>query len=240
MTTLISENLANDSYAPVSAGAITPATAAANELTRELKLRVTNQLISLGDERDLKDAGKIRGTLALWAPDRRDKRSPAGSIARKILVDAWQEARLPDPIFDRIRPIEYPWSESARDLFFAGKTKSAITLEHVKPASYLLKEVLFPAAEDPNVTDEMFLDLLNAEHSRLSFTIVSKLEDDMINHAGFRDKHVESEDDWARYTLSGIDTSTFMALVDDERFDKDTMLKTWAGRRRVVAPLTLV
>lgn len=220
--------------------AFTPATAAPNELTRELKLRVTNQLISLGEERDLKDAGKIRGTLALWAPDRNDKRSPALSIARKILVDAWQEARLPDPIFDRIRPIEYPWSESARDLFFAGKTKGAITLEHVKPASYLLKNVLFPAAEDPNVTDEMFLDLLNAEHSRLSFTIVSKLEDDMINKAGFRDRHVEDVDDWARYTLSGIDVSTFKALSDDERFDKDTMLKVWAGRRKVIMPVAVI
>ena len=230
MTTLTTEYDINDDEFAVTTSPAAPV------LYRELKRRDTFQLDSFG-ERDLSDAAKIRGTLALWAPDRHLKKSPAQGIARKILVDAWQEARLPDACYDRIRPIEYPWSKSARDLFFAGKTKSSITLEHVKPASYLLKEILFPAAEDPNCTDQMFLDLLVEEHSRLSFTVVTKLEDTLINQAGFRDKHVESEDDWARYRIAGIDPSTFMALFEDERFDQSTMLKFRSGRLAVVPPV---
>lgn len=248
MNTSITEMNVNDEFAvaeyagdvvPAESGLILPATSAVSKLNRELVRRDVFQLESFG-ERDLLDAAKMRQTLAIWAQDRTAKKSPAYGIARKILVDAWQEARLPDACFDRIRPIEYPWSESARDLFFAGKTKGNITLEHVKPASYLLKEILFPAAEDPECTDEVFLDLLIREHSRLSFTVVTDFEDKMINQAGFRDRHVESEDDWARYRLSGIDPSNFMALFEDERFDRGTMIKSWRGKLLVVPPVTLV
>lgn len=198
-------------------------------------MHTTNQLGSLGAEQDLKDAAAIRKTLAIWGPRLR-RGSPAQNIARKVLVDAWQEPRLPDPCYDRIRPIDYPWSESARDHFFNGSTKRKITLEHVKPAKYLLDTVLFPAAADPNYTDEMFLDLLIEEHRRLSFTVVTEIEDTMINNAGFKDEYVESEDDWARYRLSGIDISTFMALSSDPRFDKNTMTVVRRGVCKVLLP----
>jgi hypothetical protein len=200
-----------------------------DELFDKLKPNYSNQLVSL--ERDLKDAAKIRQTLALWASDR----TPSDQLlSRLLLVKTWQEVRLPRPRQGAIRPIEYPWSESARDLFFKGRATGNLKLEHVKPASYLINEILFPAAEDPECTDQMFLDLLVKEHSRLSFTIVTDIEDDMINAAGYKDKHVESDDDWERYKLSGIDTSTFKSLIEDDRF-KRKMTKVWGGKLSVMS-----
>jgi hypothetical protein len=121
-------------------------------------------------------------------------------------------------------------------LFFGGRTTGSLKLEHVKPVKHLVQNVLFPAVEDPDLTDEMFLEMLIAEHSRLSFTVVTEVEDNLINKAGLRHTHVEDEDDWARYKESKIDTSTFIALVDDDRFDEETMTKVWGDKRLVVAP----
>jgi hypothetical protein len=210
-------------------------TADADDLARKLALRDAYQLEEF-PEQDLKDAAKIRGILAALAPERN---AVDLATAKIQLVKRWQEPRLPHPRHDRIRPIVYPWSETARDLFFAGKTTGNLTLEHVKPVSYLIEEVLFPAAEDTNCTDQMFLDLLVKEHSRLSFTVVTEVEDNMLNFAKLKNRHVESEDDWARYKEAKIDTSTFMALTDDPRFKammKDLIKVNKSGKISLLAP----
>lgn len=202
-----------------------------------LKLRDKNQLVSFGIESDFADAAHIRAILVQLARRYKTHEAKAYSQARGMLVDEWQEARLPAVRHTHNKPVEYPWSKTARDLFFAGDTSNTLVLEHVVPADHLVKKVLFPAVEDPDFTDQMMLDLLIKEHSGLIFTVISKAEDRIIDSKKLRNVHIESDDGWARYKEAGLDTSTFMALIDDDRFDPVTMLKTRGGKIKLVPPL---
>lgn len=211
-----------------------------SEILANLNLtrRDTNQLVSFGAESDFADAAHIRVMLVQLARRFKTHQAKAYSTARDMIVDEWQEARLPDIRHTHNKPIVYPWSKMARDLFFAGDTSSKLVLEHVVPADHLVKKVLFPAVENPDFTDQMMLDLLVKEHSGLVLAVISKAEDRMIDLKKLRNVHIESDDSWARYKLAGLDTSTFMALIDDDRFDPLTMLvKGRGGKMRLVPPL---
>lgn len=204
-----------------------------------LTRRDANQLVSFGADSDFADAAHIRGMLVLLARRFKTHKAKAYSQARDMLVDEWQEARLPLVRHTHNKPVEYPWSKMARDLFFAGDTSNKLVLEHVVPADYLVKKVLFPAVENPDFTDQMMLDLLIKEHNGLVFAVISKAEDRMIDLKKLRNVHIESDDSWARYKKAGLDTTTFMALIDDERFDPATMLvKGRGGRTKLVPPVS--
>ena len=205
-----------------------------------LKRRDAHQLESFGAESDFADAAHIRGILVHLARRYKTHKAKAYAQARGMLVDEWQEARLPTTRLGHNKPIEYPWSKMARDLFFDANTNDTLVLEHVMPAEHLVKNVLFPAVEDPDLTDQLFLDLLIKVHSRLTFTVISKAEDRIIDSKKLRNVHIESDDDWVRYKMAGLDTSTFMALMDDDRFDPETMLVRGRGKFKAVPPLVSV
>lgn len=202
-----------------------------------LKRRDTNQLVSFGAESDFADASHIRAILVHLARRSKTHEAKAYQQARGMLVDEWQEARLPAIRHTHNKPIDYPWSKMARDLFFEGNTSNNLVLEHVVPADYLVKKVLFPAVENPDFTDQMMLDLLVKEHSGLIFTVISKAEDRIIDSKKLRNVHIKSDDAWARYKEAGLDTTNFMALIDDERFDPATMLKARGSKIRLISPV---
>lgn len=199
-------------------------------------MRIGNQLESLGEERDLHDAEALRGMFAIWGPDSKRPKSPSNDILRRTLLVGWLNPRLPYPCFNQNLPIEYPWSKDARDHFFKGEPGSKLTLDHVKPISYMIREVLIPAAANPECTDQMFLELLRAEYSNLRFTVLTKIEDRRVDKCGSADTYIDYADEWERYAVAGIDPSDFMMLTDDPRFDAGTMTSRNRGRTRIIAP----
>lgn len=190
---------------------------------RKLKMRLTNQLVESED--DFEEAADLHAVMrrSLRKPKSRNRK------AKGWLVDNWHEERMPVYRFTHNKPVEYPWSKSARDMFFAGETTSKLVLEHNKPVSHLL-EVLFAEVEKPDCTDQTFFDLLVKEHSGLNFAILTKAEDQQIDDKGLRYTHIESEDDLERYRRAEIDTSTLMALTEDPRFNSKTVKVGRSGK----------
>lgn len=183
-------------------------------------MRVENQLEPLGEDRDRRDAAAIHEIykgLGLVRSTSDSKGYP-NQAAREAIVKIWQEPRMPKPRHTHNKPLEYPWSQDARDLYFAGKTSHKLVLEHVRPISHLRDE-LFEAVSKPGCTDQEIHDLLVKAHKNLCFAIITKAEDDRMTAAGLRTALADAEGDWARYEQAlQLTEDHFGSVINDDRY----------------------
>ncbi len=182
-------------------------------------MRISNQLDSFGDVQDRLDAAAIHKVFQ----GLQIIRSTSGftnKLARESIVKIWQEPRMPKMRYTHNKPLEYPWSPLARDLFFNGETVGALVLEHVVPISHLCDDI-FITLNEANCTDEKIYNLLIKSHSPLSFTIITKAEDDVVTGAGLRSALSELDGEWARYEQAlGLKEEHFKAITEDDRYSE--------------------
>lgn len=183
-------------------------------------MRVRNQLNLLGEDRDRRDAAAIREICKGLELVRSASKSTSypNRAAREAIVKIWQEPRMPKPRHKHNKPLEYPWSQDARDLYFAGNTSNTLVLEHVRPISHLRDEV-FAAVVLPGCTDQTIYDIMIGAQKWMNFAIITKAEDDRLTSAGLRTALADAEGDWARYEQAlNLTKDHFLAVTDDPRY----------------------
>lgn len=179
---------------------------------------VENQLNSFGEERDRLDAAAIHTVLRGLKTVRPHSTGFVNKLARESIVKIWQEPRMPELRYTHNKPLEFPWSPLARDLFFTGETVGALVLEHVIPISHLRDEI-FDKIDEEDCTDEVIYDLIIKSHTPLSFTVITKAEDNLLTSAGLRSALSELDGEWARYSQAlGLNKDDFRAVTEDERY----------------------
>lgn len=202
----------------------------------------TDQLDSLGVERDAADLDtlfslftslgrtlEIARKAPAGAPAGRGK-GDVGRILRASVALLWQEPRLPGggmrpkQKHDHNKPFAFPWSEKARDVYFAKKadpsqsTANKLVLEHTYPVKLLAGELLKMISED--CTKEQWTKFFLEAHKGLSFVILTREEDGALTKAGLRSAIVPVDQDaspLARYIKAGVQ-GEFMSLLDDPRW----------------------
>lgn len=180
-------------------------------------MRTANQLETFGEDRDRLDAEAIYKVFQGLQLVRTTSKGFVNKLARETIVKIWQEPRMPTLRYTHNKPYDYPWSPPARDLFFNGETVGALVLEHVTPISHLCEEIFIKLSED--CTEEDVYDLLMESHTPLSFTVITKKEDDLLTSAGLRSNLSELDGEWARYTQAlGLLKEDFLAITEDERY----------------------
>jgi hypothetical protein len=181
-------------------------------------MRSVKQLETLGEERDRLDAEAIHKVFQGLTLIRSTSKGFVNKLARETIVKIWQEPRMPNLRYTHNKPLDYPWSPLARDLFFNGETVGALVLEHVTPISHLCEEIFTKIAEE-GCTNEDIYDLIMESHAPLSFTVITKKEDDLVTSAGLRSNLSGLEGAWARYTEAlGLREEHFLAVTEDERY----------------------
>ena len=191
-------------------------------------MRESHQLDSKGEVQDRADALALHkiyeGLLFL----RKGAPGDAQKIARLAVQHLWQQPNMPYPRHTHNKPLDYPWSEKARELYFAGNTTGNLVLEHMRPISNLVEALFSIVEEGGEHSEEKFYQELITEHANLCFTVIAKEDDDLLTKAGLR-KALVAGDDWARYSKVGLMRSQFSAVTEDERFKPD-LIKGRRGR----------
>lgn len=205
-------------------------------VTTAPEMRVNDQLNSLGEERDRLDLIALYEIFCALAPSYKrflgtKRNTPENEGASKInhllrlaIVDVWQEPRMPKERHAHNKPHIYPWSPQARDLFFAARADGTLSLsnklilEHAIPIGILYHEMMMKII-DGNCTRDEWTELFAAAHGSLSFAILAKNDDDLINRNGHRSAMVADDPSpWARYRKAGLVQESFMALNADPRW----------------------
>lgn len=191
--------------------------------------RSTDQLTSLGAERDRADAEAIYAIFTALQPLASRRLAVVNRALREAIQKIWQEPRMPKGkarIFSHNKPLDFPWSPNARDLYFGHQEDStlAITgqlvLEHVTPINILVNQLLAKVAE-PGCTEEEFFDLITEKHRQLSFVVLAREDDNALTRAGLKAAGVTEEgaSEWARYEVAcGLTEEDFMGITSDPRY----------------------
>ena len=191
--------------------------------------RSTDQLDSLGEARDRADSEAIYSIYKALQPLASRRLAVVNRALREAIQKIWQEPRMPkgkDRIFSHNKPLDFPWSPNARDLYFGNKADAAVAitgqlvLEHVTPINILVNDLLAKVAE-ADCTEEKFFELLQAEHRQLSFVVLTKEDDNALTRAGLKAAGVTGEgiSAWARYESGcGLKEEDFLAITADPRF----------------------
>lgn len=189
----------------------------------EVPMREFDQLDSKGEGQDRADAMALYQVYEGLAHLRSGSIGNTHKIAKLAIQHLWQQTRLPAPRHTHNKPLDYPWSKRARDLFFAGDTSGNLVFEHVRPLSTLV-EVLFAIVEEAgDDSREKFYQKLVEEHSHLNFTVISNEDNTLLDKAGLRSKMVPGGP-WARYELVGLMREQFKSITEDERFSPDMIV----------------
>ncbi|WP_029068061.1 hypothetical protein [Jonesia quinghaiensis] len=177
------------------------------------------QLLTLGNEKDEEDAEVIFRVFQALLPFRLTHVSFVNRTAREAVQKIWQEPRLPKSGKKRLkRPLDFPWSPEARDLYFSGDTANKLVLEHMIPIS-ALTERLFSELENNSCESGDVLEFLKQNHSGFVFAIITKDEDKRIANSGFKKKSSDLSNVWLRYKEAlGLDSSDFTSVTNDPRF----------------------
>lgn len=193
--------------------------------------RIENQLTSLGDELDRADSDAIYSIFKALQP----LTSPRLlKVKRRALREAvqkiWQEPRMPagESRFAHNKPLDYPWSPNARDLYFAHRAdpsviiKNRLDLEHVTPIGILTDE-LEALSIDAACTADSFFDRLKEVHVPLCFAVLTRDDHLALGRAKMKAATVTGEgvSVWARYAAIGLKEEDFMAVTADPRFAAD-------------------
>jgi hypothetical protein len=143
--------------------------------------------------------------IATVARAQRDLEQSAGrKYSRKPLREAcwfWWT----DPFYAltpryRKYPLTVPWSPAAIELLNTGMLIQGLVVEHVRPVTGVLDELIL-CADDPTAVHR----LLDAE----MLTVITTTDNALINKAGFARTVPASGDPWDRYRLAGLDPLTF-------------------------------
>lgn len=177
---------------------------------------VDNQLKSLGPHQDELDAATILHLFRGFAevPDNPERNSRINRHQRETLQKIWQEPRMDDPKLSHNKPHAYPWSPSAREVYFDEKpTTNRLHLEHVIPLDELSKEVL-THVQDPESDAATLQHFLETRHLGLRFAILTASE-----HRRMPKVRGDLQNPWTRYQISlGLEEKDFLALHDDPRY----------------------
>lgn len=203
--------------------------------------RITDQFDSISEDRDAADLDALYKVFCVLAPSiQRGLKAGKGSAEAKgagllnktlrmLIVNLWQEPRIPGSgrpkqKHDHNKPFVYPWSEKARDVYFAKRadkslsTANRLVLEHTHPAKMLTNRLIELINED--TTQEQWTKYFLEAHKALSFVIITKEEDVALSKAGLRSAIVSIDEDsspFARYRKAGIE-GEFVSLLDDPRW----------------------
>lgn len=200
-----------------------------------------NQFESLGEQRDTADLDtlyQIYSSLGMTLD--RALTAPAGSleargvkdiglILRLSIVHVWQEPRMVrtgtnEKLHGHGKPLLYPWSKRARDLFFDSISDDSVSLsgqlvgEHCVPIDVHRKHLqgLILAG----CTKQEWVDAFLESQSGLNFAIVTKKDDRGLDKKKLRTVLLAGDPSpWARYAAAGLPRESFMALVDDPRWE---------------------
>jgi hypothetical protein len=191
--------------------------------------RSNNQLDSLGDKRDRADSEAIYSIFKALQPLASRRLAVVNRALREAIQKIWQEPRMPKGktrIFSHNKPLDFPWSPNARDLYFSHRTDASVAitgqlvLEHVTPINILVNGLLSKVAE-VDCTEEKFYELLLQEHEPLSFVVLTKEDDNALTRAGLKSAGVveEGASAWARYEKGcGLTEEDFIGVTADPRF----------------------
>lgn len=205
-------------------------------------MRDENQFDSLGEQRDAADLEALYGMYSSLAPTlHRARNAPAlslesrgkkdmGLMLRLGIVHIWQEPRLAGfrtkeskrLIHTHNKPLHYPWSKHARDLFFKSKADSsslsgALVTEHAVPVDIYAKQLQELIIQ--GCTKQEWIDAFLESQSGLVLTVITKEDNKRLD--GVKLRKTMSADDpspWARYAAAGLPREDFMALTDDPRW----------------------
>ncbi|CEA09683.1 hypothetical protein BN1051_03055 [Arthrobacter saudimassiliensis] len=205
--------------------------------------RINDQLDSLGPERDRADLEALYKIFSALAPSfERGRGAKRGTpeadgagrvnhLLRLTIVDLWQDPRMPGrgvkprQMHKHNKPFVYPWSPRARDLYFAAKadasvsTSGMLVLEHTIPLSILRDELMHAILK--GCSQDEWTELFLAAHRGLSFAVLARDEDDIINSNGHRSALVADDPSpWARYRKAGMVQEDFIALTADPRWSE--------------------
>lgn len=172
-------------------------------------------------DRDEVDAQAIYGVTAACLP-LMTNRATAGAARKQVrhmLEGIWQGPRLAGPTVGRIRPVNVPWSQGARDAYFEGRTNGTLRLEHMTPMKLHVADLIGRVRDGEIGDGQSMLDHLRISHeSTTVFSILSDVEDSAVSKAGFISKLPEDGDPWGRYEAGGMSRDSFMTLTDDPRW----------------------
>lgn len=194
---------------------------------------IENQLDTLGEARDRADSEAIYSIFKALQPLAHRRLAVVNRALREAIQKIWQEPRMPkgkDRAFSHNKPLDFPWSPNARDLYFQNKDDSAVTikgqlvLEHVVPINILVNDMLAKVAE-PDCTEEQFLKFIRDEHRQLSFVVLTKEDDNALTRAGLKAAGVNElgASAWARYEVGcGLVEGDFISVTADPRFGADS------------------
>lgn len=183
-----------------------------------LEGRDKNQLDTKGELVDRADAKAIYEVYRGLQSVRCASTGYVHRAAREAIQKIWQEPRMPSPKLTHNKPLAYPWSPKARELFFSGKgTEGALVLEHVTPIS-ILRDKIFDEVSKSDCTEETIYKLLQEEHQPLNFTIITKEEDKKLG-AKFKNSVSAKESAYGRYEEAlNLKEEDFLAATKDPRY----------------------
>ena len=198
----------------------------------KVPMRVFNQLDSKGEDGDRADALELYRVFEGLSHFSDGAFGDTNKIARLAVQHLWQYGKSPYPRHSHNKPLDYPWSEDARNLYFEGKATGNLVLEHVRPLGTLVESLFKIVREGGEDSKEKFYEELIEEHSHLNFTVISNEDNDLLDKAGLRTKLVPGGP-WARYEMVGLMREQFKSITEDERFSPDSI----KGRRgRFIKP----
>ena len=191
------------------------------------KTRIENQLDSLGDELDRADSDAIYAVFKALQPLTSPRVAKVKERAlREAVQKIWQEPRMPKNKVAHNKPLDYPWSPNARDLYFAHIADPTISLaymldlEHVTPISTLTAQLQEQSAGS-GCTPEVFFDLIKAAHKPLCFAILTSKDHKSLGNGKKKAAALAGEGItvWTRYEVGfGLKKDDFISVTQDPRF----------------------
>lgn len=181
--------------------------------------RSENQLNSKGEKKDRADAEYIFDRFNSYKNVNMDEYGGhTRTMLREHIQKIWQEPRMPRLLHSHNKPLEYPWSPEARNLFFGDKKTGELFLEHTTPISLLVEEVLAEVRK-PDCTPEKIYDFLIKKHEPLSFTVITRAENKILDGKGLRSSMGTIADPFGRYEEGlKLKDEDFIAVVEDKRY----------------------
>ena len=173
-----------------------------------------NQFRSLGKERDLADAQYIYDIFCAHINyvKEMDKQGVKYSLATVNVVDRnafhkiWEEVRIPKDRISHNKPVEFPWSKNARELYIKGGDLSRkFHLEHILELKTIkneaIRRMMLGSSEKDTIKDGGdMLDYLNGLNRETAFLILTSEEHKKLS----KGDESKVENPWAYYEKNGI------------------------------------
>lgn len=187
--------------------------------------KFTNQLISLGEARDLADAQYIYDVFyanlnyqeTMNVQEEKYSMAAVNIVDRNAFHKMWEEARIPKgkgQRFSHNKPYIFPWSKKARDLYEkGGKLARKFHLEHTLELKIIKNEAIrrmkLEDSDDKAIKNaEDMLSYLNDIHRETAFVILTSEEHSRLP------KRNPDDDPWDFYEKQGIYKKDCISLIE--------------------------